>query len=1007
MRRETGGSWWVDEPIGGVESDLLDRGTFVAQVRGLIDQVGASAGSTVIGLVGPWGSGKTSTVNMILADLDESHWSVVHVTPWALTGADAVVAELLAGIVTALEKAGEKTSKVRTALRKYGTFVTPLLSAVPGVGDVAKGMAEAALTRLDHTVQQHVEEVAEQLKELARPVLVVVDDIDRLQHQELLALFRGVRVLGRLPHVHYLLAYDEQTVLDVLQATEIAKKDKARAFAFLEKIVSLRLDQPPTRPEQAEEMLADGLGKVIADHVGRLSEDQRIRLDDEREALMSAILTEPRAISRYLTQLRTYLPIVGATEIDFVDYAVITLLRMTYPDLVKALFLDKAALVGAGGPPGEQRLIDWGTAAEIKRHGVSADHLSRVVGAIQRLFPRTAPKDRAVHVLARDSLRKGRRASDPDYVDRYFALTALTGDLADAGIAAALHEWFTGQPGDADREFTQRLNPSPADKAACGRAARLIRRASSHSEDLDAAAASGVLRSLLSRLPMSPDSGIESATIGWIAVLLPKALQLEPEQIVELLERPPEHVSPLSYLLRAFRVVSWPSASAGERWLSRVSNLAINAAWRRFLEHVRLGDAAPQEPVGQLLSWLENAVTPAAFRQALATSVDDGLPLPDLIARMVEIGVDPAGQATRILPLDLSALVFRLGPQRIYQHRDELRAATSGNSIDLEDVSWSNRKAAAATELLAAADQQRLIRLPDLPTIETPATLLSHEPDLIGRWRGGETPDLTAQLTVLVPDGSTAPGSADARRGPVGDQREEGTLQLLAGAPIVSWLDRTRESWHLAVGDWDLTDAQARSSTTAVLTLDVDGGSERPHRQLPIHVAAQVRTGPNQSGHEGPDPVLMLTIVVALWLSDLSEDRLPGDERQSERPLPAALSLTELVELVAALLSSVSTAFLAHDLLVETSPPPAGATVDLKLHTGDRLGAAIDLSSLRTIGEVTRLDHRSTIELDRTARTYDENLLGLAAATVNEWLLNAGYRGQEPNLLTILQNHYD
>jgi len=54
--------------------------------------------------------------------------------------------------------------------------------------------------------------------------------------------------LGRLPHVgHYVLADDRQTVLEVLSTTPIADKHGARAVAFLEKIVTLRLEQPPVR----------------------------------------------------------------------------------------------------------------------------------------------------------------------------------------------------------------------------------------------------------------------------------------------------------------------------------------------------------------------------------------------------------------------------------------------------------------------------------------------------------------------------------------------------------------------------------------------------------------------------------------------------------------------------------------------------------------------------------------------------------------------------------------
>jgi KAP family P-loop domain len=78
--------------------------------------------------------------------------------------------------------------------------------------------------------------------------LVVVDDIDRLHSEELLALFKAIRLLGRFDRVHYLLADDEQTILDVLESSDIANSDRRRAIAFLEKSFSIHCCcHPPNR----------------------------------------------------------------------------------------------------------------------------------------------------------------------------------------------------------------------------------------------------------------------------------------------------------------------------------------------------------------------------------------------------------------------------------------------------------------------------------------------------------------------------------------------------------------------------------------------------------------------------------------------------------------------------------------------------------------------------------------------------------------------------------------
>ncbi|MBM4516395.1 hypothetical protein GS432_08005 [Rhodococcus hoagii] len=60
-------------------------------------------------------------------------------------------------------------------------------------------------------------------QENGKNILVIVDDIDRLHSDELLSVMKAVRLLGRFDGVHYLLSYDEQTLLGVLEQTDLAE----------------------------------------------------------------------------------------------------------------------------------------------------------------------------------------------------------------------------------------------------------------------------------------------------------------------------------------------------------------------------------------------------------------------------------------------------------------------------------------------------------------------------------------------------------------------------------------------------------------------------------------------------------------------------------------------------------------------------------------------------------------------------------------------------------------
>ncbi|WP_399136029.1 P-loop NTPase fold protein [Streptomyces sp. NBUA17] len=50
--------------------------------------------------------------------------------------------------------------------------------------------------------------------------MAITDDLGRLAPEELLVVFKPVRLAGHLPNVYYPISTDEQTLQDVLQRTD-------------------------------------------------------------------------------------------------------------------------------------------------------------------------------------------------------------------------------------------------------------------------------------------------------------------------------------------------------------------------------------------------------------------------------------------------------------------------------------------------------------------------------------------------------------------------------------------------------------------------------------------------------------------------------------------------------------------------------------------------------------------------------------------------------------------
>lgn len=92
-----------DDALAGHEPDRLGRTGFADRFVELVNSVASQTPSAVLGLIGPWGSGKTSVLNLVRSGLgDDETWSVVDFNPWMVSDVDGLTREFLATVEAAL-----------------------------------------------------------------------------------------------------------------------------------------------------------------------------------------------------------------------------------------------------------------------------------------------------------------------------------------------------------------------------------------------------------------------------------------------------------------------------------------------------------------------------------------------------------------------------------------------------------------------------------------------------------------------------------------------------------------------------------------------------------------------------------------------------------------------------------------------------------------------------------------------------------------------------------------
>ncbi len=337
-----------DEAICTPNDDKFSIDPFARVIAKCINEVPNPTGS-VVAINGPWGSGKSSAINLVLHHLENSgdaKPAIVSFQAWRYKSEDALAVaflrELYLGLKPALSKSDEALAALKT-LAAHVSLTGPLLGAAVGAiaGSTAGQATESALGILGNVLPMDECDdvlqgtVAEALRESDRRFLIVVDDIDRLGPDEALTIFRLIKSVGRLPNVIYLLAYDRH-------ATENAVREKypSEDPHYLEKIVQAPFELPKPGISALIEMLNERLDAIFGD--ARPGDEERLRNLFE-ELVMPEIRT-PRDVIRLSYELSIAYPAVRG-EVDIADFVALETLRLFRSSVHSAILSQKFLLV--------------------------------------------------------------------------------------------------------------------------------------------------------------------------------------------------------------------------------------------------------------------------------------------------------------------------------------------------------------------------------------------------------------------------------------------------------------------------------------------------------------------------------------------------------------------------------------------------------------------------------------------------------------------------------------
>lgn len=372
-----------DNPIRRPEDDALGRIVSARHFARQVLDLDATEG-VVVGVLGPWGSGKTSFINLARPEFERAGVPVLDFNPWMFSGTQQLVESFFVELSAQL-KLRPDFGELGENLAEYGEAFSGL-GWLPLVGPWVERARFAA--KIIGTASKHRKEgvaarrarIEKTLAALAKPILIVIDDIDRLTTPEIRDIFRLVRLTASFPNLIYIVAFDRGRVEDALAEQGVPGRD------YLEKILQLAIDLPRVPQSILNRQVASALDAALAG-IEETGPFQEKVWPDVFAEIVLPLIRNMRDVRRYVVAVKGTVTALGG-QVALADVLGLEAIRVFLPDVFAELHDAVDALTTTAGSP-------WGSRRDSTELKKGVDDLIQagqeradvVRAVIERLFP--------------------------------------------------------------------------------------------------------------------------------------------------------------------------------------------------------------------------------------------------------------------------------------------------------------------------------------------------------------------------------------------------------------------------------------------------------------------------------------------------------------------------------------------------------------------------------------------------------------------------------------------
>ena len=311
-----------DEPIETSEADRLGRSEFAHTLARRLLKTSSSHQSFAVGILSPWGYGKTSFLNLIKDELKRYGTICIDFSPWTYGKENNLIREFFTEMGKHLRRYADDLPR---DMMEYAHILeksesTSWLSILLSLGSTG------------HSLEQQSNLLKQSLQKIDRPIVVFIDDLDRLRGDEVMEILKLIRNAANFSGIKFVAAYDRNYLVEAIKNQNIES-----ASRYLEKIFQIEYTLPTFEHSRLIEYLNEECDRFIRE----VDKEELRQIIDGRGRMKRFVkeeLLSMRDVKRYANSLQnSYEKLAG--NVVLCDLMNLEILRFMYKPVYDLLSL--------------------------------------------------------------------------------------------------------------------------------------------------------------------------------------------------------------------------------------------------------------------------------------------------------------------------------------------------------------------------------------------------------------------------------------------------------------------------------------------------------------------------------------------------------------------------------------------------------------------------------------------------------------------------------------------